>query len=482
MLRPLLLLAAVAAVALVTRLLFLGDKSLWLDEAWSWRAAEISIPSMIDRTKGDVHPPLYYALLHYWVDVFGDSEFALRLPSAIVGAASITLVTAAAWRIGGIALAVATAVLLIVNPADLQYTQEARMYPFVGVLSVGATLLLAAFLRRPRPPALVAYCAVAIALVYTHYSGFAVLGMHGLVFLWCGVRQWQRERDFSILTGATAAALVVVLAYIPWWSTFFSQSGSGLGHVPDPTPSLAGSTLRAALGLRSLHAWWVVLALPLVAAIALGAWRRRDDERVLALLALALVPAALFVASLMVKPAFDIKRSAPFIPGLAFVSALGIVETGALARRALTGERRRIALAAGSVAVVALLVTMGVGMRDWYHRGPYEDWRQFSEDIAEQPGPVYFYAGYLNDPLGYYVHDTSRLYSLNLKPESTGLTLIRAAGQTPGDTGFLVISHATPGDAEAAKAMIGSGYDLGGVIEYSGGTIEVYPLVRKPQP
>jgi hypothetical protein len=478
---PAAIIALAAIAALATRLFLLGDKSIWLDEAWSWRAAEISIPSMIDRTKGDVHPPLYYAILHYWVDVFGGSEYALRLPSALFGAASITLITAAAWRIGGRILAALTALLLIINPADLQFTQEARMYPLVGLLSLGATLLLAAFLRRPRAPALVAYAAVAVALAYTHYSGFIVLGVHGVLFAFYGVRQWRREGDYGILTGATVAALAVVIAYIPWWSTFFSQSGSGVGHVPDPTVSLAGATLRAALGLRSLHALWVVLALPLLGAIALGVWRRRDDERVVALAALALVPAALFVASLIVKPAFDIKRAAPFIPALAFVSAVGLVEAAGLARRALSPDRQRIAFAVLGLFLVGLVATMGVGVRDWYHRGPYEDWRQFSEDIATQPGPVYYYAGYLDDPLDYYVSDRERLYPLNTKPDSIGLTMILASGRTPGDRGFLVLSHADRGEGDAIEAVIGRAYDIGPAVEYSGGTIAVYPLTRKPQ-
>lgn len=477
---PLLLLIAVAIGALGTRLFLLGDKSIWLDEAWSWRAAEMSISSMIERTQGDVHPPLYYTILHYWVDLFGDAEFSLRLPSAIFGAAIIVLVTAAAWRIGGTLLAALTAILLIANPADLQFTQEARMYPLIGLLSLAATLLLAEFIQKQRPLMLAAYAVVVIALVYTHYSGFIVLGVHGLLFLYYGARQWRRDADYAILTGATIAALAVVIAYVPWWSTFFSQSGSGVGHVPDPTISLAGATLRAALGLRELHALWAILALPLLAMMAYGVYQRRDDPRVICLAALALVPAALFVASLVVKPAFDIKRAAPFIPALAFVSALAITETFDFARRAFSPAQRRVALGAIGVFTLVLVAAMTIGVRDWYDRGPYEDWRQLSTDIADQPGPVYYYPGYLNDPLNYYVKDSDRLYPLNTKSASIGLTLILASGRTPGETGFLVFSHTNPTEADDIKAVIASAYDLGAVIGYSGDTVEMYPLTRKP--
>ena len=73
-------LLAVGVLALAMRAWEMADKSIWLDEAWSWRAARLPLSSMVDWTAQDKHPPLYYGVLHYWTDAFGDGEAALRMP------------------------------------------------------------------------------------------------------------------------------------------------------------------------------------------------------------------------------------------------------------------------------------------------------------------------------------------------------------------------------------------------------------------
>jgi len=40
----------------------------------------------------DVHPPFYYVLLHYWITVFGTSESAVRLLSALFGVLAIPMI------------------------------------------------------------------------------------------------------------------------------------------------------------------------------------------------------------------------------------------------------------------------------------------------------------------------------------------------------------------------------------------------------
>ena len=81
-------LAIVVVAGIGLRLWDLDARSLWLDEAYSkWYSALdlAEIWSLVPQT--DSHPPLYYSLLRGWRLMFGDSVFALRLPSAVVGCA-----------------------------------------------------------------------------------------------------------------------------------------------------------------------------------------------------------------------------------------------------------------------------------------------------------------------------------------------------------------------------------------------------------
>ncbi len=85
----------VVAMGAGLRLYRIGAQPLWVDEASSLRFARQTLAqlwswsSLVDPG----NPPLYYSLLHGWL-VFGDSETALRLLSALFGVLTIPLVYA----------------------------------------------------------------------------------------------------------------------------------------------------------------------------------------------------------------------------------------------------------------------------------------------------------------------------------------------------------------------------------------------------
>ena len=90
-------------VSFAIRLCDLGAKSLWSDEGLTLRRAEQPLglvfenvnlipigpdyqdgsgPESVVRTP-DLHPPLYFLLMHFWIRFAGKSEFALRFPSVV---------------------------------------------------------------------------------------------------------------------------------------------------------------------------------------------------------------------------------------------------------------------------------------------------------------------------------------------------------------------------------------------------------------
>ena len=77
--------------ALGIRLLLLGSKSLWLDEALSLRIALAGQAAFWSGKVEIGHPPLSFWLLEQWAQL-GRSEFVLRLPSAILGSLSVLLI------------------------------------------------------------------------------------------------------------------------------------------------------------------------------------------------------------------------------------------------------------------------------------------------------------------------------------------------------------------------------------------------------
>ena len=60
--------------------------------------ARFSPLDILRQTGNDVHPPLYFELLHFWRALSGDSEAGLRLPAAFLGTLTIALTYALGRR------------------------------------------------------------------------------------------------------------------------------------------------------------------------------------------------------------------------------------------------------------------------------------------------------------------------------------------------------------------------------------------------
>ena len=58
-------------LATALRILRLGFQPLWWDEGYSVWFATHSLAQMAALTAQDIHPPLYYALLHGWTALLG---------------------------------------------------------------------------------------------------------------------------------------------------------------------------------------------------------------------------------------------------------------------------------------------------------------------------------------------------------------------------------------------------------------------------
>jgi mannosyltransferase len=76
----------------------LGFESLWIDEGVSIKIAGLEPLQMIRQASSDPTPPFYYLILHYWMALFGDSEFSVRSLSAIASSLSILVM----YRLGAL--------------------------------------------------------------------------------------------------------------------------------------------------------------------------------------------------------------------------------------------------------------------------------------------------------------------------------------------------------------------------------------------
>ncbi len=454
--------ATIACVAFALRMYGIGDKSIWLDEAWSWRAASLSFGDMVDWTAADRHPPLYYAVLSMFVDAFGDAEAMLRLPSALASAASVGLLLYVGWRTGGWPLAAVAGGLLAVHPTHIEFAQEARMYPLMGLLALASTVALAAVIDRPAIWRAAAYAVLLTAMLYTHYSSVLVIGVHIALLAAFTVWKW-RDNGRSVATYGLGAIAVAVIAFAPWYGNFMESAREGVGHLPEPSWRLADLVFSSLLGLQRADDLWLAIALPLVAFGVYGVSKRVKDPYVACVAAIALVPLMQFAVSWLRSPVLDARQASPYIAGFAFVAAVGLVEAGQYVADLFS--RRRIATPVAAAAGVFVGALMIAAIVDWYDAGPREDWRGAARVVDERGGGVLVWRGYIDVPLRYYTDAPATASPPTLPPANAA------------DASTLILSHHTDSEGEVILRDLATAAVIGEPILLQG--ITVYPLAQR---
>lgn len=174
----------------------------------------------------DVHPPLYYLLLRCWLAVAGESIFAVRLLSALLGiltvAAAIVLYRPLLPRPRHLAFVL----LVAVSYGGVYFAQEGRSYALLLLLALimTAAALRLALLRaspdeRAWNRALGLLAAASLLAAYTHYFGVVLgVGTFGVVL---ATATGSRQR----LARLAAAGLVVGVGLAPWLAAHLSRLG-----------------------------------------------------------------------------------------------------------------------------------------------------------------------------------------------------------------------------------------------------------------
>ncbi len=139
------LLLAILILATGLRLLHISHQSFWLDEVETVNTVRRAIPSL---TMSGTTPPLYYIIVSYWMRLVPETEAMLRLPSVLFGIGAVALLFLLGRRLLGSRAGLIAALLMAVSPFHIHYSQEARAYSLMVLLTLLSWLALIRVLDR----------------------------------------------------------------------------------------------------------------------------------------------------------------------------------------------------------------------------------------------------------------------------------------------------------------------------------------------
>jgi uncharacterized membrane protein len=393
--RPVILVSAITIVGAVLRFYGIGDNSLWFDEGFSVSVASSSLPELVQKTlAADTHPPTYYLLLHFWIGLFGSTEAGIRSLSALVGSATVVLVYRAGRIIGGPRMGLVAAFLFGVSPVDIQYSQEARMYPLLvfaaGLGFWGAARFICDMYDRAglRRATMLLSAGGVLALASHNTGGILVATLSATIAAAWMLEGRPRSAPFYWLVFNLAVALPLG-AWLPF---LIRQAHTAMLATAWISPiDLNDIAIQIGpLFAQRIPSAAAGIAVLLVAGIGVSACRRNRKSLLLCVLGIAIPIALTLAISVAVKPILITKVLLWLLIPLYLLLAAAVIDGPSISAR--------------SLAVGVLVVVMTLGLRNYFSFQSNENWRAavmaITSDLDERDLVVA--APSVDDIVGYY--------------------------------------------------------------------------------
>ncbi|MGN6872774.1 MAG: glycosyltransferase family 39 protein [Solirubrobacteraceae bacterium] len=354
--------AALTVLGAVLRLYRLGHQGFWFDEGNTALLVHFSPGKMLGLIpQTESTPPLYYCVAWLWARVFGYGEVGLRSLSAVCGILLVPVVYAAGARLISRRAGVIAAALAACSPLLIWYSQEARSYQMLALLS-SVSLLAFAYARfAPTPRALAAWVVASALALATHYYAVLAVVPEALWLLWVH----RRRRSVQVAVGAVG---VCGLGLIP---LAISQHGTGRGNWISSAPfgrRLGQIVPQFASGFDGpAHAVFEPVAIAIVVlALVLLVLRSATEPRRGALVAGGLALAGFVLSLVLVAVGFDDLLTRNM---LAIWAACALLVAGGLA---VPRPRGVGVVLAAVLCVMGVSTAVGVAFDRDYQR---PDWR-----------------------------------------------------------------------------------------------------------
>lgn len=398
---------AVLAVGVIARLIIaVNGEPFWYDESFSAVVAQLPMDRLLVATSGDVHPPLYYLLLHVWLlDDSPSIEIQARSLSFLLGLLAWCLFNVLLTRLGlSEDVQMLSSALAMWLPSLVFFSAEARMYSLLSLVILGALCLLWQTTCRFVSVEIARHVAAGVLIglaCLTHNVGLIyapVIAISALVY-----RLRRGDIPRHALASLMICSGVSMLIWAPWFSTFISQlQSTASGYWTQlPGPGSVAYNLYMALCYRLSEPAATVSMLVIAAMTTTGAvlMLRYAPETLIMVAGVLLL---LVVVSYATSTGVLLHRS--MVP-LGFMVVIGW---------ALVIARQKVAvIPIGAVCLIAASLMLTDGR---YEDLNYDLWA----NLPAQPGDIIYANNSASTPLILYAD--MPIYVANKENSLTGLS------------------------------------------------------------
>ena len=156
------------------------------DEAFSVFYSQQSINELLQTLNNEANPPLYYLLLHFWIQLFGIGLVAVKSLNIIISIGTAILLFKLTKKIGNFWFVVFVSVCFLCSNLHFDFSHEIRAFQLVLFLTVASCYSFIHFLETKNRKWLYLLIFINAALPYTHYNAVLVpiVQFIGCLFYW----------------------------------------------------------------------------------------------------------------------------------------------------------------------------------------------------------------------------------------------------------------------------------------------------------
>ncbi len=221
-------------INLALKLAWTGVNELAHDEPFTVLWSQASWKELWAMFRTENNPPLYFLLIKGWSVLVPFEAAWLRIPSAVFSALAVWPLFLLARHLGGIRAALLAGIFFTCSNYHYGFAHEVRAYSLFTLFTITGMWLLARATKRPGSEIklMLHLSMLNVLLVYTHFFGWLVVGLQGLmVFTLPELRPLRR--------GFLYGTMLTMVWFLPYGLIFaerFSQSvGQGTWLTP-PVP------------------------------------------------------------------------------------------------------------------------------------------------------------------------------------------------------------------------------------------------------
>jgi mannosyltransferase len=348
---------ALILLAFLVRLNGLTYQSLWRDEVDAICFAQAPLLNQLPQTALSFTPtcppnipnllaaftqpgfngPLYFLMLRGWISLLGYSELVLRYFSLLCGVISVALIITLGTRLFNRTISLIAGTLLAASAYQVWYSQEAKMYTLITMLTLAAIYLLRRSVENGQLRFWIGVVVCTTVAMAAHILAALLIPVEVVVFLlW-----WPHSRKH--LLAGSIALLCVTVPYLPLaidrlkWVFEPAETGFARYTFGEMLSTLGGAYTRGIF--NQLDDQLILIATATVTIIALFGLLSIDSpdrsgsrpDRLMArlsLIAWALIPTIIIALISINRPLFTDRYLIWIQPAFYLAVALGVYALG----------------------------------------------------------------------------------------------------------------------------------------------------------